>query len=221
MTPEQIQAWAREAGLQLDVMVERYPVLNGQLQAFAALVRADLEAALSVATSDALRNAKIAVNFKAERDALKAENAGWKADQKENLANQCDMQAEINALKAEVERLNQQCKLYDAAAFKAQIEARTLVEAAEADAAQVRSDRASLYQQWDNTFGERSFGEVVAEVESLRADAARWVKLCELVNTDQATVVFMGKVDTIHTGIEICDSGDLHDEIDAAMKGTT
>ena len=36
-------------------------------------------------------------------DALEKQQAeieGWKADQKENLANQCELQAEINALKA-------------------------------------------------------------------------------------------------------------------------
>ena len=32
---------------------------------------------------------------------LEAEIAGWKADQKENLANQCELQAEINQLRKE------------------------------------------------------------------------------------------------------------------------
>ena len=32
---------------------------------------------------------------------LEAELAGWKADQKENLANQCELQAEINQLRKE------------------------------------------------------------------------------------------------------------------------
>ena len=35
----------------------------------------------------------------AERDALKLENAGWKADQKENLRNQVELQQEVNALR--------------------------------------------------------------------------------------------------------------------------
>ena len=58
-----------------------------------------------------------------------------------------------------------------------------------------------------------------AEIAQLRADAARWVALSELVNNEQASVTFMGRMDSIHTGIEVFDSGDLHDEIDAAMEG--
>jgi hypothetical protein len=55
------------------------------------------------------------------------------------------------------------------------------------------------------------------EIESLKLDAKRMRTLYHLLNEGEATVVFMGRLDTIHTGLEVCDSGDFIDEIDAAI----
>ena len=41
----------------------------------------------------------------AQVEALTAENAGWEASQKENLSNQCELHAQINALNAERDAL--------------------------------------------------------------------------------------------------------------------
>jgi len=61
------------------------------------------------------------------------------------------------------------------------------------------------------------------EVEMLRDDVSRWSTLCELVDQGDASVVFMGKLDTINTGLEVNDVGELFDQIEearAALKGT-
>jgi chromosome segregation ATPase len=43
---------------------------------------------------------------------LEAEIVGWKADQRENLSNQCDLQAEINALRAQIETVQRDAERY-------------------------------------------------------------------------------------------------------------
>ena len=64
---------AREAGCSETFGMDAFKFTKEELQAFYTLARADLE----------------------------AEIAGWKADQKENLYNQCELQAEINQLRKE------------------------------------------------------------------------------------------------------------------------
>ena len=48
-----------------------------------------------------------------------------------------------------------------------ELESEVARQAAEIE--QVRSDRDSLYKDWEDTFGQRSFGEVAAEIERLKA----------------------------------------------------
>ncbi|MDE3021932.1 MAG: hypothetical protein KGI54_08740 [Pseudomonadota bacterium] len=54
------------------------------------------------------------------------------------------MQAEIDELRAEVTRMAEQCSLYDAAAYKAKIEAKTLVQACEDDNDRLRAENKRL-----------------------------------------------------------------------------
>lgn len=58
------------------------------------------------------------------------------------------------------------------------------------------------------------FGQIQIDNLERDADAKRWRKLCDMVNNDKASVIFR----TIHTGLEVCDSGDLYDEIDDELK---
>lgn len=58
------------------------------------------------------------------------------------------LQAKCDEKDAEIERLNRQCRLFDAAAFKARIEAKTLVDAAEAKIAAMESRQPVAYRTW-------------------------------------------------------------------------
>jgi hypothetical protein len=57
-------------------------------------------------------------------------------------------------------------------------------------------------------------------LEKSEKDAERWSNLCELINDDRVSVTFYGRVDTINSGLEVHDSGDLHDELDIAMEAS-
>jgi len=57
-------------------------------------------------------------------------------------------------------------------------------------------------------------------LEKAEKDAERWRNLCDLVNEERASVTFYGRVNTINSGLEVHDSGDLHDELDIAMEAS-
>lgn len=62
--------------------------------------------------------------------------------------------------------------------------------------------------------------DVVSTVQQLndpkwnQLDVVRWRKLAELVDSGEAYLVLLGKVDTVHSGLEITSAGEMIDEID-------
>ena len=56
-----------------------------------------------------------------------------------------------------------------------------------------------------------------AENLELKFYANLWMKLCDLVDGDRASVTFYGRVSTINSGLEVHDSGDLYDEMKIAI----
>lgn len=56
------------------------------------------------------------------------------------------------------------------------------------------------------------------EPETVARDAGLYLALSNLVDEGEAYVVFMGKVDTIHTGLEVNNSADLRDELGEAIR---
>jgi hypothetical protein len=110
MNNEQIQAWAREAGfVSAEFWPDAFKGLQGCVERFATIARADL-----VEAHEGCKSANTMLLY--EVDAIDA------------------IKQERDDLRAEVERLTGQCKHFDAAAYKAKIEAKTLVDAAQADA---------------------------------------------------------------------------------------
>lgn len=62
--------------------------------------------------------------------------------------------------------------------------------------------------------------DLLDRLEKAEKDAERWRNLCDLVNDERASVTFYGRVNTINSGLEVHDSGDLHDELDIAMEAS-
>ncbi len=62
--------------------------------------------------------------------------------------------------------------------------------------------------------------ELLDRLEKAEKDAKLWRNLCDLINDDQVSVTFYGRVNTLNTGLEVHDSGDLHDELDIAMEAS-
>jgi len=62
--------------------------------------------------------------------------------------------------------------------------------------------------------------ELLDRVENAEKDAKLWRNLCDLINDDRVRVTFYGRVNTLNTGLEVHDSGDLHDELDIAMEAS-
>lgn len=62
------------------------------------------------------------------------------------------LQAAIQSQAAEIERLTQQCKLFDAAAYKAKMEARTLIEAGKAEIASIEILNVALKEALEAVF---------------------------------------------------------------------
>jgi hypothetical protein len=129
MTPENIQAWARESDLPTSG-------IKHELQKYTTLARADLV--------------------------------------------------------AEVERLTEQCKLFDAAAYKARVEAQTLVDAAQAEVERERLRLAACgvaalgyFDGCKDEYRSGSLDDVLkirAEVDSLTRDRDEWKEATELAN---------------------------------------
>jgi hypothetical protein len=61
--------------------------------------------------------------------------------------------------------------------------------------------------------------DLLGRLEKVEEDAKHWNDLCYLVNEERACVTFYGRVDSINTGLQVNDSGDLYDELNIAMAG--
>jgi hypothetical protein len=132
----------------------------------------------------------------------------------------------------EVERLTEQCKLFDAAAYKTKIEAQTLVDAAQAEVERERLRLAACgvaalgyFDGCKDEYRSGSLDDVLkirAEVESLKADALRYQWLRDNSNAIHWTPSRFNK--EIVSGFSFNGTGYLgfkfEEAIDAAMKGT-
>lgn len=97
----------------------------------------------------------------------------------------------------------------------------TAIQQVLAERDQLRADRDGLHKEWEAHFGERSFGEVLAERDALAKDAARYRWLGGKA-TQKTAYDIWGNGGFWSIGIHSADKYmNLYEVIDAAMKGQT